>query len=94
METIEKPAIRHDGKLYVTDPPGRHLDIMIVMYFTFKLGAKALEDQGFLTSTGRFVDRYEAFEIAKESGQLSPTLTRVTIPAELNSFDVWPPDFE
>lgn len=28
------------------------------------------EDQGFYTSNGRFVDRYEACKIAKESGQI------------------------
>lgn len=28
------------------------------------------KDQGFLTSTGRFVDREEAYEIAKAAGQL------------------------
>lgn len=29
-----------------------------------------LEEEGFLTDTGKFVDRYRAYEIAKEAGQL------------------------
>jgi hypothetical protein len=37
-----------------------------------KAGAGATLEEGFTTSTGRFVDRDEAYQIAEQGGQLSP----------------------
>ena len=35
--------------------------------------SKATDQEGFLTSTGRFVSRYDAVAIGIESGQVSPS---------------------
>lgn len=68
---ITTAAIRL-GKLIVTLPrPYRHPDICMeleslnVAYALIYAGA-----QGFLTSEGEFVNRRQAFEIAKAAGQL------------------------
>ena len=45
----------------------RHHDILI--RFRGEVSTQQ-EDQGFYTSRGRFVDRKEAFEIAKSAGQI------------------------
>lgn len=49
-------------------PPGRHHTILAPLH---DLGMKplAMEDQGFITSTGRYVDREEGLKIAVASGQ-------------------------
>lgn len=46
------------------------------------------DDQGFITSTGRYVDRKEAFEIASKANQLKYDLSRATT-KELYSEDLY-----
>jgi hypothetical protein len=50
----------------------RHYDIVMhkALEAMDRVGDNANWDQGFLTNYGRFVDRYEAFEIAKEMDQI------------------------
>lgn len=62
-----KPAYPY--KLVITaPPPARHHHLLAPMHY---YGARAVEfdDQGFITSTGRYVDRVEALQIALSSGQ-------------------------
>lgn len=51
------------------------------------LEQRAGRHQGFLTSTGRFVDREEAFQIASRSGQLDGR--HVHCPGTLHSEDLY-----
>lgn len=87
VEMIVRAAIRYEDKVWSTTPPGRHHTVIREM-IEAGLPSKACEipNQGFVTSTGRFVDRYEGFRIAKAAGQLwrSPTP-----PDMLTSEDVW-----
>jgi len=67
---IVASAYRRDGKMYVGR---RHCDVIRIMVDDFGLaipiGVESDED-GFITSDGRFVDREEGYAIAKSSGQL------------------------
>ena len=49
-------------------PPARHGTLLHPMY-TFGMLPKGFDDQGFITSTGRYVERVEALQIALASGQ-------------------------
>ena len=77
MERILCSAIRrlaprekcnyHQNDINLVEIGYRHHDIFI--RFKGEVSEKP-EDQGFYTSNGRFVGRYEACKIAKESGQI------------------------
>jgi hypothetical protein len=64
-------------------PPARHHSIMHP--FTFTTGIREME-QGFITSTGRFVDRDEGFLIARAAGQIKQKHGPAT---HLFSEDMW-----
>ena len=64
----------------------RHCDIFEKMHNLGISYDKTTAIQGFLTSVGRFVNRYEAADIAFMSGQLKG---RVNC---LYSEDIWPPE--
>lgn len=57
----------HHNDIHLIEIGYRHHDIFI--RFKDEVSRNP-EDQGFYTSKGRFVDRYEACKIAKESGQI------------------------
>lgn len=82
-ERIVRAAIRVGHAVYSVPPPGRHGDVFALDKATHQC---APEDQGFLTSTGRFVERDEALTIAAAAGQIIVK----TGPADiLFSEDVW-----
>lgn len=84
-ETVEAAAIRYEGEIYTIPRPARHHDITFLMS-ELGLGPDTMRDQGFVTSTGRFVDRKEACEIAKAAKQIKVK----TGPSHvLFSEDVW-----
>lgn len=94
-ETIERAALRTPaGVVYDLPKPGRHHDVIAAMS---GLGVDAWDcDQGFTTSTGRYVDRFEAMDIARTAGQLIPQhadedgVTYAREPSDrLFSEDVW-----
>ena len=66
-ETILCAAILHGGLIHSVPRPERHHHVIQRMKEN-GLGPHAMLEQGFLTSTGRFVDRYEGMIIAKNSG--------------------------
>ena len=71
--------------IYDVPRPGRHHDVLSVMP-EYVAVASHPDDQGFVTSAGRFVDRAEAALIARAAGQL----IREPTPANmLTSEDVW-----
>lgn len=57
----------HHNNIHLMEIGYRHHDIF--MRFRCEVSKKP-GDQGFYTSGGRFVDRYEVCKIAKESGQI------------------------
>lgn len=69
-ERIVRAAVLHpDGGVYSVPVPGRHHDVIRVMGARFRDHEKHCVF-GFLTNTGRFVDREEGHRIAKDSGQI------------------------
>jgi len=87
-ETIAAAALLWDGLVLSLPKPARHHTIMRKM---LDLGLEPLaviqpDDQGFITSAGRFVGREEGCHIAREAGQIQIK----TGPANmLFSEDVW-----
>jgi hypothetical protein len=87
VETIERAAIFYDDKIYSVPPPGRHHTVIWMMAAEgLPTETMRLQSQGFVTSIGRFVDRYEAARIARAAGQL---IREPTPPDMLTSEDVW-----
>ena len=87
MEQIECVAIRRwtDSETWSLPRPARHGDVMHVVFDETGGLSTAQFEQGFLTTTGRFVNRQEAFVIAQEAGQLLEDDTGKTLFSE----DVW-----
>ena len=84
-ETIDRVAIRHKGDVYDVPRPGRHHNVIAEMN-KLGFGASDMNDQGFVTSHYRFVDRREAMKIAEAAGQIREK----TGPADmLFSEDMW-----
>lgn len=100
-ERIEFAAIMARGESEATTlpRPARHHDIIAALAARgFGPGDVGPSRQGFVTSTGRYVGREEAWRIAVAAGQLLPARTtdgmevRRTAPApngSLYSEDVW-----
>jgi hypothetical protein len=85
IETIEAAAICVEGVVYSVPRPGRHHHVFKVMP-EHVAKASHLNDQGFVTSMGRFVDRREAALIARAANQL---IREPTPSYMLTSEDVW-----
>ena len=84
-ETIDRAAIQAGAVTFNTARPRRHHHILALM------NARGVQSdtrpvQGFLTSTGRFVDRKEAKRIAHDAGQLLPTASKSDL---LFTEDLW-----
>ena len=86
METIERAAISYGGVVYSVPRPGRHHNVIRLMVEESGLGPDCMHCQGFITSFGRFVDRYEAVKIASNAGQIKYKTFPLT---QLFSEDVW-----
>lgn len=86
METIIAAAIQY-GATISLPPPARHHTIIQTMDLEMDIdGMKAIpSSQGFLTSSGRFVNRVEAYYIALKAEQLSKTKDK----PQLYSEDLW-----
>lgn len=86
VETIAGAAMRVGDVVISMKPPARHHTILHEMD---RLGIDpfvAPDDQGFITSSGRFVDRQEGCVIARSRGQIIVK----TGPADvLFSEDMW-----
>jgi len=90
-ERIDRAAIKHaDGTVFTVPRPGRHHTVIAHM----REQGKPFRDpkfqqrhvQGFVTDTGRFVDRKEACAIARAAGQL---IRKTGGSKTLYSEDVW-----
>ncbi len=78
---IVKAAIKHKGKNYTGL---RHAQIMYEMRTDGVDGLIKYTQQGFLTDTGKFVDRATAAKIAFEAGQIRGPIS------SLDSYQVFP----
>jgi hypothetical protein len=91
QETITAAALRLSNKLLLSVPsPGRHHTVIHIMrevsdYSNIMRAAVANAEQGFLTSSGRFVDREEGFSIAHAARQLIKVHKQGTLYSE----DLW-----
>lgn len=86
-ERIERAAIRHDGHVYSVAAPARHHHVIgQIITLTGAKRVPAESTQGFMTNTGRFVDREEACVIAIRAGQI---VTKTGPANELYSEDLW-----
>lgn len=85
-ERIIAAAIRtHDKMVFSMLPPARHGECFTLMN-ACRPDCMGKEEQGFVTSHNRFVDRIEAKRIATEAGQLIERAMRLP---ELYSEDLW-----
>lgn len=85
-ERIVAAACRWQGEVYSLPAPARHGDVM--RHINRHADADAIivpDDQGFLTSKGRYVNRFEARDIARLGGQAKSPQH----PDQLFSEDVW-----
>lgn len=64
-----KPDPYYDNDLAQIEIGYRHHDI-ISRFYKHNVLSQKISDQGFYTSKGRFVNRYEAMEIAYNCGQI------------------------
>lgn len=85
-ETVDRAAIRYEGRVWSMPRPARHHNIVYMMARTEDLPPEAMHDQGFVTSRGRYVDRYEARALAEAANQLLPG---AYVLPQLFSEDVW-----
>ena len=92
-ETIERAAIKIDDTVHSVPKPGRHHDVIRVVYDA--TGKTVFGEQGFVTSTGRFVNRRVARKIAENAKQLiagrrdNDGIPYVATDDRLFSEDVW-----
>lgn len=85
QETITAAAVRYEGMTFALPPPARHGECLCLAN-TCRPDSFGKQEQGFVTSRHRFVDRLEAKRIAIEAGQL---IARAGKLPELFSEDVW-----
>lgn len=82
-ERIVAAAIQFDGITCVLPPPARHHHILHAIHDLRPESFIGPDEQGFMTSAGRFVDRSEGRRIAVECGQTA------TQHSHLFSEDLW-----
>lgn len=88
MREITHVAIRFDGIVWSMERPYRHHHVIrTIVEATGRRYVDAAERaQGFLDSAGRFLDRFEALEVARAAGQLRED---VPVQDRLYSENVW-----
>lgn len=85
-ERIERAAVLKDGLVYDVDRPGRHREAILRACTELGLDHIGQHEQGFVTTSGRFVRRVAAARIAYRAGQLGAPITRAL---GLLSEDLW-----
>ena len=68
-ESIVAAAIQYEGVTFSLPQPARHHVVMHSLDMVLTVEQMARACQGFLTSTGRFVNRAQARQIAHMAGQ-------------------------
>lgn len=88
--TIVAAAILGEmGEPHFLPAPARHHDIIRYMVSSVGYKPPILGKQGFITNTGRFVDREVAMQIATEACQVKPRGPGQYQGKELFSEDLW-----
>jgi hypothetical protein len=87
-ETIVAAALKIQSMTISAPPPARHHTLLHAIFNTYGERGPMIKatDQGFLTSTGRFVSREEAVTIAMAAGQIIKPKFQ---PQQLFSEDLW-----
>lgn len=93
-ETIERAAIQCDHVVWTVPRPGRHHDVIAYIARDRPWLVPITGEQGFVTSTGRFVGREEAKKIAEAADQIIASCGSDGVPfkrehPQLFSEDVW-----
>lgn len=70
-EQIKAPALRYQGQVFAGVS---HIEAIAKLKKVFPNVHLSYVEDGFVTTSGRFVDREEANNIAKENDQLRPDL--------------------
>lgn len=86
-ETIVAAAIQIDGVTLSLPQPARHAQVLHAAEIFLPKCELNLALQGFLTSTGRFVTRVQAKQIAHRAGQ--PIIRDDPHPRDAFSEDFW-----
>lgn len=86
-EYIVGVAIFSNGKIFELDFPNRHHHCVHIAYIDDNYKQVVTESQGFITNTGRYVERKEGLAIAKTAKQLQPFTFHH--PTELFSESLW-----
>lgn len=88
QESIEVAAIFWNGRAYTVPRPGRHHNVIHLMRATLGLPLESvcIQNQGFVTNYGRFVDRQEGLRIAQAANQI---IKKHPADYELYSEDMW-----
>lgn len=91
METIIAVAIKYGEAVIHMPRPCRHHDIIRLVGERFKSRTGGSDQQGFLTSEGRFVGRRYALYLTQRNGQLDQTKPRGSgsNSRDLFSEDLW-----
>lgn len=90
LRTIVGVAIQMPGpggKLYQLPKPKRHHDVIHMIYAETGERVPGMACQGFLTSDGKFANRWQAHRIAWDAGQCPKR--RPSQGSELFSEDLW-----
>lgn len=88
VERIVMAAWKEGRAIYAVERPGRHHTVVHSMVENGRCSSDnpLASDSGFITSSGRYVDRKEAMTIAKAAGQL---IGKPNLPLTLFSEDLW-----
>lgn len=87
-EFIVAAAIYHGGIISLPKPARHHTIMQAMLNEMFIEGMIAPQQQGFITSTGRYVNRTEAWHIARAAGQITRKTSSGDAP-KLFSEDLW-----
>ena len=89
MERIISAAVRIGEMIFSLPPPARHHDVLHNMSENITPGQGPTWEQGFLTTSGRFVGRREGYVLARWAGQLDHVRPKTEPLVELFSEDLW-----
>ena len=92
MDKIKSAAIwLENGCVLTLPPPNRHHNILSAKRQDMKLRDIKIREQGFQTEERFFVNRKDAWTIAKEAGQILPDDKRINTETDgtLYSEDLW-----
>ena len=85
-EVIDSAAIFYNNTVYSLPRPARHIDVIVYLVEVLKFPKPISRGQGFITNSGRFVNRLEALIIAKVANQILPGRG---LRPQLYSEDLW-----